>query len=129
VKLLFSYGSLRDEAVQRATFGRLLRGEPDSLPGFASARVPIEDRQVVEATGETHYANVVFNGRGDSRVDGVAFEVTDAELEAADRYEADAGYVRIASRLASGREAWVYAHPGPGPGARRSDVQAPGGMD
>jgi gamma-glutamylcyclotransferase (GGCT)/AIG2-like uncharacterized protein YtfP len=112
MNLLFSYGSLRDEAVQRATFGRRLRGEPDALPGFESARVSIEDPGVVEATGETHYANVVFNGRDDSRVDGVAFEVTDAELEAADRYEAEAGYVRVAARLASGRDAWVYAHHG-----------------
>ena len=115
MNLLFSYGSLRDEAVQRSTFGRLLRGEPDALPGFEPARLRIEDPRVVEATGETHYANVVFNGRDDSRVDGVAFEVTQAELEAADRYEADAGYVRIASRLASGRSAWVYAHPGAAP--------------
>ena len=114
MNLLFSYGSLRHEAVQRAAFGRLLRGDPDALPAFESARVPIDDPRVVADTGETHYANVVFNGREDSRVDGVAFEITDAELEAADRYEAPAGYVRIAARLASGREAWVYAHAGPG---------------
>jgi hypothetical protein len=32
--LLFSYGTLQQPDVQRATFGRLLRGEPDALVGF-----------------------------------------------------------------------------------------------
>ena len=39
-----------------------------------------------------------------------AFEVTDAELAAADRYEAPAAYVRTQVRLESGREAWLYVH-------------------
>jgi hypothetical protein len=34
VERLFSYGTLQDEAVQRATFGRTLRGTPDRL-GYA----------------------------------------------------------------------------------------------
>ncbi len=39
-----------------------------------------------------------------------AFEVTDAELAAADDYERPAAYVRIAVVLASGASAWVYVH-------------------
>jgi hypothetical protein len=31
---LFSYGTLQDEAVQLATFGRRLSGEPEVLEGF-----------------------------------------------------------------------------------------------
>ena len=38
----------------------------------------------------------------------MVFEVTESELAQSDRYE-PAGYTRIAARLASGREAWVYA--------------------
>ena len=49
-----------------------------------------------------------FNGRDDSRVGGMAFEVTDAELARADQYE-PAGYKRVSARLASGKQAWVYA--------------------
>jgi hypothetical protein len=36
VPLLFSYGTLRDRAVQRANFGRELVGHDDLLPGYAT---------------------------------------------------------------------------------------------
>jgi gamma-glutamylcyclotransferase (GGCT)/AIG2-like uncharacterized protein YtfP len=106
--LLFSYGTLQEERVQLSTFGRLLRGERDELPGFEGSLVRIEDPQVAAASGRTHHANVTFNGRSDSRVSGMVFEVTDAELDAADQYEQSAAYTRIAVRLASGKQAWVY---------------------
>jgi gamma-glutamylcyclotransferase (GGCT)/AIG2-like uncharacterized protein YtfP len=96
--LLFSYGTLQDEGVQVATFGRRLEGHADELPGY-------EMRQ------EKH-RNVRPNGRSDSRVQGTVYEVTEAELRAADAYEADDGYGRIAVVLASGREAWVYRRAG-----------------
>ena len=38
----------------------------------------------------------------------MAFDLTDAELEASDRYEEDARYVRIEVKLASGTVAWIY---------------------
>ena len=37
----------------------------------------------------------------------MAVEITDAELERADKYE-PAEYRRVTARLSSGREAWVY---------------------
>jgi hypothetical protein len=46
----------------------------------------------------------------------MAFEITDAELATADRYEQLAAYVRIAARLASGKEAWVYVDARSAPG-------------
>ena len=63
----------------------------------------IEDPQVVAASGRTHHANVTFNGRSDSRVSGTVFEITDAELAAADEYEQLAAYKRVAAMLASGK--------------------------
>lgn len=107
--LLFSYGTLQDPAVQVATFGRRLEGRADALTGFERGRVPVMDPDVL-ASGLTHYENAVVTGRVDSRVDGMALEVTDAELIAADGYEAPADYVRIAVTLASGAHAWVYVH-------------------
>lgn len=95
--LLFSYGTLQQEDVQWSTFGRLLEGQRDELPAFEPS---------VSATRE--HANVLFNGRADSRVAGTVFEITDAELAAADEYEQRAAYARIAVTLASGRQAWVY---------------------
>lgn len=106
--LLFSYGTLQQESVQLSTFGRLLLGSKDELPGFEKSSVRIEDDQVVAQSGMTHYANVKFNGNNDCRVSGTRFEITDAELAAADLYEQDAGYERIVAMLASGKQAWVY---------------------
>jgi Gamma-glutamyl cyclotransferase, AIG2-like len=114
--LLFSYGSLQQEAVQRSTFGRLLQGQRDDLPGFEPSLVRIDDPQVVAASGKTHHANVTFNGRSDSRVSGTVFEITDGELAAADHYEEIAAYKRIAATLASGKQAWVYVDAGSAPG-------------
>lgn len=113
--LLFSYGTLQEEAVQRLTFGRLLEGERDELPGFEPSRVRNEDPQEAAASGRTHHANVTFNGRSDSRVSGTVFEITDAELAAADEYERPAAYKRITAVLASGKQAWVYVAAGTAP--------------
>jgi len=101
VPLIFSYGTLQYERVQLSTFGRLLRGERDELVGFETTRVTAKD-------GKTQNANVTFNGRDESRVRGTVFEITDAELAAADQYEARDEYARISTTLGSGRQAWVY---------------------
>jgi gamma-glutamylcyclotransferase (GGCT)/AIG2-like uncharacterized protein YtfP len=97
VPLLFSYGTLQQEQVQLATFGRRLIGKGDELPGFAPASVDI-------------HANVITSQNPDSRVPGTVFEVTDAELASADTFELQFSYKRILVTLASGREAWVYVH-------------------
>lgn len=115
--LLFSYGTLQQENVQLSTFGRLLHGQRDELPGFEQSSVRIEDPRVVATSGKTHHANVTFNGRNDSRVSGTVFEITDAELAAADQYEQVAAYTRVAAMLASGKQAWVYVDARSAPGA------------
>ena len=98
---LFSYGTLQLPDVQRATFGRLLDGQPDALVGF-------------ELSTARSHANVTVTGRPEDRVSGVVYEVTDVELAAADRYEQRASFGRIAALLASGRQAWVYVDVGSG---------------
>lgn len=108
--LLFSYGTLQEAGVQQATFGRLLEGCRDELPGFEPSVIRIEDPQLAAVAGRTHHTNVVPSGRPGSRVSGTAFEVTDAELAAADEYERPASYERVAVMLASGHRAWVYVH-------------------
>jgi gamma-glutamylcyclotransferase (GGCT)/AIG2-like uncharacterized protein YtfP len=107
VPLLFSYGTLQQDNVQLATFGRLLRGHPDALVGFEQSAIRIEDPQTVALSGKSDHLIVRFNGRSESRVAGTVFEITDEELASADRYEV-ADYKRIATTLASGRQAWVY---------------------
>ena len=105
--LVFSYGTLQQEAVQRATFGRLLAGGPDELVGFEEAVREVTDPAFVAESGKRLHAIVRYNGREESRVRGSAFEVTEAELADADRYEPE-GWTRMAATLASGRQAWVY---------------------
>jgi hypothetical protein len=101
--ILFSYGTLRDAGVQIATFGTRLTAQPDSLPGYELTTVKV---------GPATYRNVVSTRRPDASVDGVALEVTDAQLTAADDYERSSGYVRMIVPLASGRYAWVYFYAG-----------------
>ena len=106
--LLFSYGTLQQEAVQLATFGRRLVGQPDELVGFEQSVFRIEDPEFVATSGKADHAIVRFTGHRESRVKGTVFEVTERELVQADAYEPD-GYQRIPAPLASGRQAWVYA--------------------
>src|SRR5512133_4253792 len=49
--LLFSYGTLQNDAVQLSTFERLLHGHADELIGFERTSVQIEDPEFVETSG------------------------------------------------------------------------------
>ena len=106
--LLFSYGTLQEEAVQLSTFGRKLQGQRDALVGFELSTLRIEDPAFVATSGRSEHAVVTFTGKGEHRVSGMVFEVSDAELASSDAYE-PAGYARVEGRLASGKQAWVYA--------------------
>jgi gamma-glutamylcyclotransferase (GGCT)/AIG2-like uncharacterized protein YtfP len=108
--LLFSYGTLQNKTVQIANFGRELTGREDALPGYAVGMVPILDPNVVAASGESHYANVVPSSNPGDAVSGTVFEVTEQELAAGDEYEEGAQYGRISVTLRSGDQAWVYVH-------------------
>jgi gamma-glutamylcyclotransferase (GGCT)/AIG2-like uncharacterized protein YtfP len=114
VPLLFSYGTLRQADVQRATFGRELSGTSDSLVGYEQSLVAIDDPEVVRASGKTHHPIVRYTGNAAARVSGTVFEITTQELEHADRYEVSA-YTRVAAPLSSGRTAWVYVDAKYGP--------------
>jgi gamma-glutamylcyclotransferase (GGCT)/AIG2-like uncharacterized protein YtfP len=106
--LLFSYGTLQSPGVQLATFGRQPVCAPDRLPGYALTQVPITDPQRAVVHRASHYANVVATGTLTHQVAGMLLEITEDELALTDGYEALDGYTRIAARLASGRQAWLY---------------------
>ena len=105
--LLFSYGTLQQEDVQLAIFDRKLRGEQDELLGYEQMLLIIEDPAVVATSGKTQHSIVKPSRDPASRIKGTVYELTQAELQRADRYEV-AAYKRAAARLASGKEAWVY---------------------
>jgi len=104
---LFSYGTLQQEDVQLATFGRRLEGRADALPGYATSLLEIRDAEVVKTSGKTHHLIALPSGRAEDEVPGVVLRITAAELAAADTYEVS-DYKRVAVRLKSGLEAFVY---------------------
>ena len=108
--LLFSYGTLQQEEIQLATFGRKLNGAKDLLIGYEPSLVKITDVAVAARLGRTHHHNVKATGDDWSSVQGTALEVTDGELGKADEFEAPFEYRRILVMLASDRQAWVYVH-------------------
>lgn len=105
---LFSYGTLQDEAVQLATFGRRLSGEPEVLEGYRIDHLMIEDEEVIAASGLRYHLIISPSGRSDDVVTGTGFVVTHAELLQADEYEVG-DYKRVRVALKSGRQAWVYS--------------------
>ncbi len=105
--LVFSYGTLQDKAVQLANFGRELAGQQDAMLGYAQNWVEITNPQVLASSGKTHHPIVAPSLEPSARVEGMVFEVTEAELAAADAYEVS-DYKRVSVALASGLTAWVY---------------------
>jgi gamma-glutamylcyclotransferase (GGCT)/AIG2-like uncharacterized protein YtfP len=69
------------------------------LPGFAPATVG-------------PHANARRTDSPADRVSGTMFEVTDADLAAADAFERPFNYARVQVALESGRTAWVYVFAG-----------------
>ena len=108
---LFSYGTLRQPEVQRATFGRVLDGQPDAVVGFRSETLTITDPAVVAASGSDQHAILIAVDDTAAAIDGTVFEITAAELQAADAYEVE-DYTRIEVPLRSGGTAWVYVFAG-----------------
>lgn len=107
MELLFSYGTLQQPNVQQETFGRLLDGAPDALVGFKQEMVRITDPAVLATSGRLFHPIVVRSADPADLVKGIVFEITAAELAAADAYEVS-DYERVEVQLASGIKAWVY---------------------
>ncbi len=103
---LFSYGTLQQDSVQLSSFGRLLKGHADTLPGWKREMIEITDPEVLAKSG-LRFHPIIVPGAASDEVEGMVFEITADELAGADRYEV-ADYKRIAARLKSGIEAWVY---------------------
>lgn len=105
---LFTYGTLRDAAVQLRLFGRLVEAIPDAIPGFRLSTVTISDEVVVATSGTAVHLIVDETGDPADRVEGTVLHLTTAELAVADAYET-ADYRRVPVMLASGAEAFLYA--------------------
>ena len=106
-ELLFSYGTLREPEVQLATFGRELDGRRDAIVGYDLDHVTITDPHVIATSGSDRHPILRPTERTGAHIDGMVFEISEEELQRADAYEV-ADYKRVAARLKSGLDAFVY---------------------
>ncbi|MGH9007484.1 MAG: gamma-glutamylcyclotransferase [Acidimicrobiales bacterium] len=111
---VFSYGTLQQPDVQMSSFGRLLVGAPDRLPGYTSNWVQITDPEVIAASGSDRHPIVQATGVARDSVEGTVFVLSPEELASADTYEVS-DYRRVPVRLMSGADAWVYVASGSNP--------------
>lgn len=95
--LLFAYGTLRDEQVQKYVFHRSLKGQADTLTGFVISTKKMYGSYLVLQPGRNP----------EDEVQGMAYELGDGDLQKADVYEGPA-YARVLVSLKSGHQAWVY---------------------
>jgi hypothetical protein len=107
---LFSFGTLQLAEVQRATFGRLLDGCPDTLLGYVLAPLEISDPEVVRLSGKPVHSIARRTGDPSDLIPGVVLLIDEAELRRCDAYEVDA-YAPVEALLASGTHAFVYVGP------------------
>lgn len=110
-ELLFSYGTLQQPEVQRATFGQELDGHADAIVGFDLDYVTITDPHVLATSGNDRHPILRPSSEATAEVAGTVFSITPAQLLAADEYEVD-DYQRISVPLRSGATAWVYVFAG-----------------
>ncbi|MFT4218034.1 MAG: gamma-glutamylcyclotransferase family protein [Micropruina sp.] len=106
VHRVFSYGTLRQENVQQALFGRPVVTVADTLPRYRLDWLTITDPEVIATSGSDRHP-ILRPGSVTDVVAGAYLELDDRELAQADAYEVDA-YVRAAVTLGSGTSAWVY---------------------
>ena len=104
---LFTYGTLQKVEVQLKLFGRLLKGERDTLRRHKTVPIEIKDKAFLsQGGGKDQLMLIASDDKADS-IRGMVFEMLDKELFTADEYEPD-GYVRAKVTLESGKQAWVY---------------------
>ena len=104
---LFAYGTLQQEDVQLASFGRLLQGEADALPRYRLVPLTISDPEVVRLSGKAVHTAACRIADSDHVIPGTLFRISAVELAAADDYEVSE-MARVEVTLASGKRAFVY---------------------
>ncbi|MFH6954954.1 gamma-glutamylcyclotransferase family protein [Pseudoalteromonas sp. XMcav1-K] len=105
---LFSYGTLQQENVQRANFGRVLEGECAVLQGYVLSEVKIEDKDVITKSGKQYHPILVRTGNQTDEITGHCYWLSTKELMQADSYEV-AEYTRIKAKTKDGQACWIYA--------------------
>ncbi len=104
---LFSYGTLQNKKVQIETFGRILKGEKDTLVGYIIKMIEISSLEVLRKSNQKFHPIIEYSANIADRVDGVLFEVTEQEILNADEYEVE-DYKRIEVEFQSKKIGFIY---------------------
>lgn len=94
---IFTYGTLQEQRIQHALFGRTLKGVKDELKGYLLSSE--------KAYGQYPIIQPSLNKT--DTILGMVYELSEHELLQTDNYEG-ASYTRKKLRLRSGKMAWVY---------------------
>jgi gamma-glutamylcyclotransferase (GGCT)/AIG2-like uncharacterized protein YtfP len=94
---LFSYGSLQDEAVQLRIFKRRLKGKKANLKEY----------RLIENEYLGKFPIIHTSPKQDDIVNGIIFEVSEADLQNCDHYETNY-YKRIRVSIKTHPSVWVY---------------------
>lgn len=100
---LFAYGTLKEKEIQETIFGRVLKGTPDKLIGYAIKEISIE-----EEFGIIQYPIITETQNPEDSIDGILYQLSEREIELADKYEG-MHYKRIQVELHSNETVWVYS--------------------
>ncbi|CAM3858047.1 gamma-glutamylcyclotransferase [Flavobacterium branchiophilum NBRC 15030 = ATCC 35035] len=100
---LFAYGSLQSQEVQETIYGRILKGQPETLVGYAESEISIE-----EEFGIVKYPIIKPTNNPNDTIKGVLYTLSEAELKLTDNYEG-IHYKRIEVQLQSEQTAWAYS--------------------
>lgn len=106
-ELLFSYGTLQQENVQIATFGRLLSGRSTKIFGYKLEEIEISDFDVISKSGKNIHKIMVSSNKKEDFVSGTIYEITKSELRIADNYEVD-DYKRVQLKFENDENVWAY---------------------
>ena len=107
MEYLFSYGTLQEERIQLKLYGRLLKGENDTLPGYTIHLVENKNYDEQSGNDEKFHRLAVKSNNDEEGITGTLFELSGEEIIRTDEYEPD-GYKRISATLLSGKTCWVY---------------------
>ena len=107
-QLLFSYGVMQSAEVQLDLFGHVVPSRPSFLTGYTVDYAEVEDHRVADACDRSVLPVLRRTGNPVDKVIGTVLSLTDAEVEAADEYQAPLLYRRIEVTLAGGQAGWVY---------------------
>jgi gamma-glutamylcyclotransferase (GGCT)/AIG2-like uncharacterized protein YtfP len=99
---LFAYGTLKDKDIQETIFGRILKGNPDTLVGYVVKQIHIE-----EEFGMEPYPIITPTQDSSDIIHGILYDLSSEDLQKADTYEG-IHYKRIQVQLQSGEVAWTF---------------------